>query len=295
MRLHIAVALLFLSSVSFGQTRSRQTVLLYPEGQEGHADVVNGISGFEEQRPYGFLSNISDSARFEIFLPEQNSGIMVVLCPGGGYGEISAYIEGSCAAEWFNRHGVAAAVLIYRLPNGHDTVPLEDVHRTILYCRDHAAEMGIHTLGIFGGSAGGHLAASASTLFTDAQTRPDFTILFYPVITMEEALTDAGTRRRLIGENPADVMVEKYSPQLQVSSDTPPCYVIVSEDDPIVPPENSRMYVSALEACGVPAELHVLPDGGHGWGFSKGYPELEKSLAPWVLSRGVPPGPPSMK
>lgn len=285
MKLKLSLILFFLSILSYGQTRSCQTVLLYPQGQAAQASVSNGLSGMEDMKPHGYLRNVSDSARFDIYLPEENSGIMVVVCPGGGYGEISTLNEGSRAAAWFNSHGVAAAVLTYRLPNGHDTVPLEDVQRTFRYCRTHASEMGVHTIGIFGASAGGHLAATASTLYADAVTRPDFTILFYPVITLEDGLTDPGTRRRLIGEHPDPEMVIRYSPHMNVTPDTPECYVIVSGDDAIVPPVNSNLYADALAAAGVAAELHILPDGGHGWGFTKGSPELEASMAPWIMRR----------
>lgn len=285
MRRLLFLPLLLSSLVCIAQTRSKTTVLLYPEGQLGHAEYVNGLSGPEDMQPHGYLRNVSDSARFDVYLPESNSGVMVVICPGGGYGEISTINEGAKAAEWFNSHGVAAAVLTYRLPNGHCEVPLEDVQRTFHYCRDHASEFGVHTIGIFGASAGGHLAATASVYYKDVQTRPDFTVLFYPVITLHEDLTDPGTRRRLVGESPSPEQVDKYSLDIQVDSNTPSCYIILSADDSIVPVRNSYLYEDALRRSGVPVEIHLLEEGGHGWGFNRAPAELESSLGPWLKRR----------
>ena len=252
-------------------------VRLYPEGQAVDRGIVE--NGFEVTRgplcPNGLkmlqswdgdlLRRVSDPW-LQVYLPEENSsGQMVVICPGGAYALLSTVTEGKLAARWLNERGIAACVVWYRMPNRHDRIPLTDVQNAFRFCRHHAAEWGVRQIGVMGFSAGGHLAASASTLFEDEVTRPDFSLLFYPVITMEEGLTHEGTMFNLTGKDPA--LRERYSLERQVRSDTPPTLLLLSADDGVVPPENSLRYLRALKAHGVPAEIHVFPTGGHGWGF----------------------------
>lgn len=296
------------------------TVMLYPQGQEagkglpeaGGPGASNGITQEETIDKYGSIGYISDNARFDLYFPEKPNGQMVIVCPGGGYAFVSSYNEGIYVADWMTRRGVTVAVVKYRLPNGHWTVPLTDVQNTFRYCRAHAQEWGIKQIGVMGFSAGGHLAASATTLYTDSATRPDFSILIYPVISMDWAITHAGTRTNLIGQDSfwtsrkgkgftqwkkdteeLERLADIYSLQNDVTDDTPAVFLAHSSDDTTVPVENSLQFYQALVRAGVPAEMHIFPTGGHGWGFSKveytghdniGYArsEFEASLARWM-------------
>lgn len=224
----------------------------------------------------------------EIRLPARGNatGQAVIVCPGGGYGGLAYDWEGTDLAGWLNSHGIAAIVLKYRLPVDGDVthqkwlVPLADAQRAIRLTRARAAGWGIDPakVGIMGFSAGGHLASTAATHFDDGDTsasdpvdrlssRPDFAILVYPVITMLEA-THGGSRRNLLGENPTDELVRRYSNELQVTAATPPTFLIHSGDDGAVPVKNSLLFYEALLAHRVPAELHIYPHGGHGFSFA---------------------------
>lgn len=299
-----------------------RTILLYPEGQESGKGLPeaegpgesNGITAREKCSPEGNISMISDSARFDLYFPKKPNGQMVIVCPGGGYYFVSSYNEGTYVADWMLQRGFTVAVVKYRLPNGHWEVPLTDVQNTFRYCRAHAEEWGISQIGVIGFSAGGHLAASATTMYTDQTTRPDFSILIYPVISLDRSITHSGTRECLIGNDARwmsrtgktftqwkedtktmETLAERYSLQNNVTADTPPVFLAHCTDDTTVPVENSLLFYRALVSAGVPAEMHIFPAGGHGWGFSTvkfvkndnlGYcrAEFEASLERWLES-----------
>jgi len=225
----------------------------------------------------------------EVRLPARGNatGQAVVVCPGGAYGGLAYDWEGTDFAGWLNSHGIAAIILSYRLPVDGDVahqkwlVPLLDAQRAIRLTRAHAAEWGINPakVGIMGFSAGGHLASTAGTHFdagdqaaTDPvnrfSSRPDFMILVYPVISMAKETTHGGSRHNLLGENPSDELVRRYSNELQVTAATPPTFLVHSGDDTAVPVNNSLLFYSALLAHKVPAELHVYPYGGHGFSLA---------------------------
>jgi len=255
--------------------RPDTTIFLYPKGQEVDFGVAggpcesNGMNRQEVIDEHGILKYVGDFARFELYLPTRPNGQMVVILPGGAYWITASYSEGLYAAQWFIDRGITAAVVEYRMPWGHDRVPLTDVQNTFRWCREHAEELGVDQIGIMGSSAGGHLAATASNLYVDDITRPDFTLLFYPVISMKDGITHEGSRNNLLREKAGDPeMVKKYSMEEQVGTGTPPTWIILSEDDDVVAPENSIGYFLALKDHGVPAEMHILPSGGHGWGFN---------------------------
>jgi acetyl esterase/lipase len=195
--------------------------------------------------------------------------------------------EGHDMAAWMNTMGITYVVLKYRMPNGHNEVPLSDAEQAIRLVRQHAAEWGVNPgrVGIMGASAGGHLAASLATLYTSKETRPDFEILFYPVISMVQGVTHAGSRENLIGSNPSKEMEQHYSLERQVNANTPQAFIMLSSDDTAVPPVNGISYFQALLDKKVRATLHVYPTGGHGWGFKDSFTykrqwteELEKWL-----------------
>ncbi|MDD6253393.1 MAG: alpha/beta hydrolase [Candidatus Cryptobacteroides sp.] len=284
-------------------TKLRPTVtrLLYPEGQNVDKGIVengtavtlgpgvsNGFDRPEEMEENGNISYIGDEARIDIYLPspKKRNGQMVVVCPGGGYWIVSSFNEGAYVADWFTKQGIAVCVVKYRLPNGHWEVPLNDVQNAFRYCRAHAGEWGVNKIGVIGFSAGGHLAASASTLYIDEITRPDFSILVYPVISMDPAITHKGTHDNLIGKisdwvnddmsvrdyarkkDEYNRLMDRYSLHKQVNGNTPPAILLLSGNDKTVPVENSLLYYDALRENKVKAQLYIYPYGGHGWGFT---------------------------
>ena len=276
-----AVAAMLMSLGMAAQPTPTKVMRLYPQGQSVDAGIVengvkvtlgpgesNGLTTPEEGKELWRVQNVGDNARMLLYLPAKNtSGQMVVVCPGGGYSMLSTGTEGACVAEWLMSEGVAACVLVYRMPNGHDTVPLQDVQNAFRYCRAHAEEWGVKQIGVMGFSAGGHLAATASTMFTDEVTRPDFSVLIYPVISFEDGVTSKGSTRRLLtGEDSSKY--EKYTLYRHVTGNTPPTMLVLSADDGSVPPENSFRYFDSLAQHGVSREMYVFPHGGHGWGFT---------------------------
>ena len=230
------------------------------------------------------------------------SGTAVVICPGGGYQNLSMDKEGYAVAKWLNGLGVSGFVLKYRLgPRYHHPIELGDAQRAIRTVRSHAAEYGLQAdrIGIMGFSAGGHLASTAGTHFdagdasaTDAidraSSRPDFLVLCYPVISFG-TFAHVGSRRNLLGDNPDPKVVENLSNELQVTKDTPPTFLFHTTTDATVPVENSVMFYSALRKAGVPAELHIYERGPHGVGLAPTDPVLSTwpaRLADWLKIHG---------
>lgn len=272
----------FLGAYAYDLPKADLTLKLYPEGQGVDKGIVengkaitlgplesNGLTGDNVVNPNsGNIANIGDGAFMDIYLPKNCNGQMIVVCPGGGYSNVSAANEGSRVADWCLKRDIAVCVVLYRMPNHHNKVPLTDVQNAFRYCRAHAAEWGVNKIGVMGFSAGGHLAASASTLFTDEITRPDFSILVYPVITLEEFVTHAGTRFYLLPERAGKREVDYYSLENQVTEKTPETIILLCADDFAVAPENSIRYYRAMQAHHVKGELHIFTRGGHGWGFT---------------------------
>jgi len=246
---------------------------LWPDG----APTDNGLTG--EEIDYGnHVSNVTHPT-LAVYLPDEPNGLALLVCPGGGYVDVWDKTEGYANARWYTEQGIVYAVLKYRLPNGHPEVPLDDVHQAMNILWNNADEYGFSKLGIAGCSAGGHLAATASTHFTDLDERPDFTILFYPVITMDPAFTHGGSRYYLLGAQPSQELADFYSNEKQVTPDTPPAFIMANSDDGLVPCENSIEYYKALRANGVPAALHIYPEGGHGWADHKDFTYREAWMA----------------
>ena len=220
----------------------------------------------------------SDRANAKLygFLPKEGNGKAVIICPGGGYQGLCMDYEGTDFATWFNEHGIAAFVLQYRLPATRNAVPLDDATRAMIIVRENAAEWGIDSkaIGIMGSSAGGHLASTLATHFT-ADSRPDFQILLYPVITMDESYTHMGSRQALIGTSPLASLVLKYSNERQVKTNTPQAFVVVSAADELVPVKNSLQYTQALINKNVPVSLHIYPGGFHGFGHLSRFEDYE--------------------
>lgn len=255
---------------------------LWPNG----APNTNGLKGEQEDLDGGRVANVVKPS-ITVYRPEKPNGTTIIMCPGGGYARLAMNHEGHDMAPWLTAMGITYVVLKYRMPNGHYEVPLSDAEQAIRLVRQHATEWGINPnrIGIMGASAGGHLAASLATLYSSKETRPDFQILFYPVISMIPGVTHGGSRQNLLGDNPSKALEEKYSLERQVSANTPQAFIMLSSDDNAVPPANSIGYYQALLANKVPATLHIYPIGGHGWGFHDNFSykrqwtgELEKWL-----------------
>ena len=253
---------------------------LWPDG----APNTNGLTGNQEDLEGGRVANVVNPS-ITVYRPAKPNGMAVIMCPGGGYGRLAMDHEGHNMAAWFTTQGITYAVLKYRMPNGHNEVPLSDSQQALRIMRQHAQEWNVKKLGIMGSSAGGHLASTTATHFTDAETRPDFQILFYPVITMDPAYTHMGSHDNLLGKNPSKELEQKYSNELQVTPQIPPAFILHSSDDTVVPVANSVNYYTALVKNKVPASLHTYPVGGHGWGYRDSFPykrqwtgELEKWL-----------------
>ncbi|MDR1332073.1 MAG: alpha/beta hydrolase [Tannerella sp.] len=238
---------------------------------EGNPPTGNEITAAENVDANYWITNVS-SPELTVYLPEKGkaNGKAVVICPGGGYAGLASHHEGTLVAQWLNTQGIAGIVLKYRMPNRHREVPLDDAQQAIRYVRTHAAEWNVSAdkIGIAGFSAGGHLASTASTHFTTSgvSSRPDFSILFYPVITMD-IHTHGGSRNNLLGDSPSLSDLHLFSNEKQVNNGTPPTLLLLSDDDLVVLPENSIRYYRALKDNGVKAAMYIFPTGGHGWGL----------------------------
>ena len=256
---------------------------LYPQG----APDNNGLPADKAVYAESHAEKIAE-ADYMLFRadPSKATGQAVVICPGGAYLGVAYTHEGIQVAQWMNERGITALMLRYRMPNGHHDIPLHDARTAIALLRDHAAEWGIdpHQVGIMGFSAGGHLASTVSTHFENDSQRPDFSILIYPVISMD-SITHQGSKDNLLGTNAPAELAERYSNEKQVTDQTPRAFIALSDDDNGVPPANSIGYYSALKKHNVPAELHVYPSGGHGWGWRDSFEyhdELRASLGRWL-------------
>ncbi|WP_046375208.1 alpha/beta hydrolase [Spirosoma radiotolerans] len=261
---------------------AQEIIKLWPDEAIPNAIVGTQITEKSETDANDILriSNVSVPT-LTVYLPPKGkaTGTAVMICPGGGYGILAASHEGSDVARWFNDMGVAAFVLKYRLPNpaimtNQQEVPLLDAMQGLTLIRKGAARYGIDSnkIGVMGFSAGGHLASTLATHYNKGpkaseQAKPNFTILLYPVITFGEK-AHAGSRNNLLGKLASSPeMVAYYSNELQVTAQTPPTFLVHAEDDKAVPVENSIDFYLACLKSGVPAEMHLYPSGGHGFGL----------------------------
>jgi acetyl esterase/lipase len=279
----------FLIISAIAQTRTPEAIPLWPGG-------APGAQGTEDV----------DKPTLTIFPAPAATAVPtgVVICPGGGYAHLAITYEGYDVALWLNHLGISAYVLKYRLgPKYHHPVELSDAQRAIRFVRAHADEYKIRPdrIGIWGFSAGGHLAATTGTHFDSGDpqaadpidrqgSRPDFLILAYPVITLQAPFAHVGSRNNLLG-NPADsALVSLLSNELQVTEKTPPTFLFHTTEDATVPVENSIMFYSALRKAHVPAEMHIYLKGRHGVGLAPYDPVLRtwpERLADWMKSQAL--------
>jgi acetyl esterase/lipase len=258
--------------------------------------------------PGALGANDEDRPAMVAHLPPRDRavGAAVVVCPGGGYVRLAGDHEGAQVARWLTERGIAAFVLRYRLgPRYRHPNQLNDVLRAMRTVRARARDIGVRPdrIGVWGFSAGGHLASMAATLFDEGDpraadpvdrvsARPDFAILAYPVILMTGEGVHERSRLALLGEKPAGGLAEKLSTNLLVSNRTPPTFLFHTGDDTNVPVDNSLAFHAALRKAGIPAELHVYEKGRHGVGLAQQEPALAswpQRVEEWLRVRGVLP------
>jgi acetyl esterase/lipase len=235
---------------------------------------------------------------------EKATKTAVIVCPGGGYGTLALDHEGLQVANWLNSQGIAAFVLRYRIaPRYRHPAPLQDAQRAIRTVRARANEWQVapDRIGIIGFSAGGHLTSTAATHFDKGDPdsedpiervgcRPDFAVLVYPVISFTTPYTHLGSKKNLLGENPAAELVENLSNEKQVTAETPPVFLVHTNEDGPVPPENSVLFYLALRKAGVPTELHIYEKGRHGLGLGQSDPAFvtwPSHCITWLRGRGL--------
>ncbi len=260
------------------------------------AEVKDPLPLWPDGAPGALGHEDKDIPTITPYLPEVSNatGSAVIVCPGGGYGGLAPH-EGKDYAIWLNEQGVAAFVLKYRLGSNGYRHPrmLEDVSRAIRFVRAKGADWNVDAqrIGVMGSSAGGHLASTALTHFDSGKTdasdpverqssRPDLGILCYPVITMGE-FTHQGSKNNLLGKDPSPDLVKLLSNELQVTPQTPPCFIWHTFEDSAVPVENALMFAAALRKNKVPMDLHVYQLGRHGLGLANGH-AWTKELANWL-------------
>jgi len=244
--------------------------LTLPLWDNATAPHSNGLEGGEVTEEPFRIARTTEAVLY-IFKADADraTDLGIVICPGGGYRRLAIDNEGFLMARWFAAQGITAAVLKYRMPNGHPEVPLEDATRAlrILAGEEPGAEgFTAKKVGIAGCSAGGHLAAMVSTM---GEFRPAFSVLFYPVITGEEGLCHKGSFDNLLGPGRTAGQTARYSLENRVDALTPPAILLLSDDDRSVPSVSSTRYYEALKRFGTKASLHIYPTGGHGWGMKE--------------------------
>ncbi len=267
--------LLLMTSLAMAATISAQSVKvfnLWPKGAPNRNGVPN------------------DTAKVWVYLPaeKKSTGRSIVICPGGGYSHLAMDHEGHEWAKFFQNMGITAAVLKYRMPHGNPEVPISDAEEAIQMLRRNAMQWHLKSndVGIMGSSAGGHLASIVATK-SERTAKPNFQILFYPVITMMQGFSHQGSHDNFLGKGNRKRQEKVYSSDQQVTRTTPRAWIALSDDDTAVPPANGANYYLELYRHDVPASIHVYPEGGHGWGSRlsfKYHIEMIMELKAWLDS-----------
>lgn len=277
MKLVLLISSFMLASIAHAQ----QEMPLYSAAVPNSKQAANKESAVSKDNVLR-ISKVSVPT-LTVFKPVNANGMSVIICPGGGYGILAFDKEGTRVAEEMNKWGITAFVLKYRLPDDTTNIdrslaPLMDAQQAIRLVRSKATEWGLKKdkIGIMGFSAGGHLASTAATHFNrkvDAANkdtnsfRPDFAILIYPVISFDSTITHKGSRNNLVGATASTEKINLFSNELQVTAKTPPSFLVHAGDDGAVPVDNSIRYYQACVKYKVPAEMHLYPKGGHGFGM----------------------------
>lgn len=289
-----AVGLVQLLAVS---AHAQTEMALYPDRIPNAIEVEN-----QETNEKGYVKNVSKPT-LTAFLPAAGTGngAAVIVCPGGGYGGLVIEREGYRVAKELNKAGIAAFVLKYRLPNDRimkDKAigPLQDAQQAIKTVREKAKEWRVDPakIGIMGFSAGGHLASTAGTHYDSTfidnpqkiSVRPDFMVLVYPVISFEGKIGHKGSSANLLGASPPAERINYFSNDLQVTASTPPTYLTHAGDDTVVPVSNSIRFYEALNAKGVPADMHIYSQGQHGYPKTPSFDEWFGRCLHWMRVSG---------
>jgi acetyl esterase/lipase len=294
------IALTLLLAAALPLAQGAPSVLpLWPEGVPG---AKPGLG--PEHHDGGRIGNVSEPT-LTVYAPavDRPNGTAVIICPGGGYVRLSTQREGEQYANWLSSLGVTTFVLKYRMAEFGHPAPLQDVLRAVRMVRAQAAQYHLQPdrIGVMGSSAGGHLAASAGTLFDHAlgrtgadidkvSARPDFLMLMYPVIAMDGPAVHAGSRKALLGSSPTPEAVQLMSVEKQVTPATPPTLLIHTQADQAVPVENSILFYQALTRAHVPAEMYLFEHGGHGMGMKAGLGTASnwpRRAEEWMKERGL--------
>ncbi len=283
MKLNISIVNILLLFIGMEINAQEKTILLW-EGKIPEEIIVN----YEETEIYkdNELQSVSKVTvpTITIYTPSEikANGTAVIIFPGGGYSHLSMNKEGKKVAKWLNSLGITAYLLKYRMPDDRTmkdkTIgPLQDAQEAVRMVRRNAKKWNLDAskIGVMGFSAGGHLAATLSIHFTEitydsienTSSRPDFTILIYPVISMQNEIANKGSKEKLLGLNPSSELIKKFSCDLNVNADTPKTFIVHATDDQSVPVENSINYYLALKNNKIQCELHLYEKGGHGFGL----------------------------
>lgn len=283
---------LLLTLAAMASQAQTTTVKLWDNTTAPHSNRLTGPEKDEGEVRY---SNTTEAILY-IFEPKKKvaTGQAVVICPGGGYALVAMGHEGLEYGKWLAENGVTAAVLKYRMPNNTPQVPMEDAAEAMRYMKEeYKAKTPIKQVGIMGFSAGGHLAASTAVgvlkangdTSARAAIRPDFAVLFYPVITSDELFTHKGTYNNLLGTDRSKELSEAWCPLYRAGEDAPKTIMFLSDDDTAVPSQNSTLFYNKLKELGKEASVNIFPTGGHGWGFRDSLPykaQWQQALLQWL-------------
>ena len=288
-RLFFTFALILIATAMQAQN---MTIKLWDNATAPHSNHLTG-----EKKDEGGV-RYSNTTEAVLYIYEADkakaTGQSIVICPGGGYWLVAIGHEGHDFGKWLAENGVTAAVLMYRMPNHHPEVPLEDAAEALRYMKEeYAPAHAIRSVGIMGFSAGGHLAAATAVGALEyngdkshrASLRPDFAVLFYPVITGDALYAHKGSFDNLLGSDRTVELTDRYSAEKLVSEKTPATFMALSDDDGGVPPANSIRFYNALKEHKRPASIHIYPSGGHGWGFRDSFKyksQWQQSLLEWL-------------
>jgi acetyl esterase/lipase len=272
---YLLLFLLFGSLLS--NAGAQEFIPLWPAGKKPNDNGKKITDTIYNERVW----RIATPGMYSFIVPKaENKGTAVLICPGGGYERISHLYNGFNLAKWYNSIGINAFVLIYRLPHQADLkqrelASLQDAQRAMRIIRANAVKWDIRKdkIGVMGTSAGGHLASTLGTHFDDVSAirdsidaagyRPDFMVLLSPVITMGP-YAHPGSKRNFLGADTSKTMIDAYSNELQVSTATPPVFMVHALNDSTVKVQNSLMFYNALIAAKINASIHIFPQGGHG-------------------------------
>ena len=283
---------------------AQELIKLYPGNIPGSTGSV--ITEPEGTKAIPGIISLVSIPELEVYLPEKEkaTGAGVIICPGGSYKVLTYQAEGVRTAQELMRNGIAVFVLKYRLPDDaimkdKKTGPLQDTQQAIKVVRQNAGKWGIdvNRVGIMGFSAGGHLASTGATHFEKSlidnpdniNLRPDFLILVYPVISMQDKLTHPDSRTNLLGPDPSKEVIDLFSNEMQVTDNTPPTYIIHAADDKLVDVDNSIAFFEALRHHNVPVEMHIYPQGGHGFVLRQKPDEWMSLLFRWMRNLKIIP------